>query len=153
VAVHYFDSSSLVKRYVSETGSAWVLSLVGPSSGHQNYVARISGAEVVAAVAGRERSGSLSTAGAAAVLTAFRHDFRNEYRIVEITPALIDAAMALAELHAIRGYDAVQLAAAVEVRAASLAVGTTMTLVSADMALNTAAVAEGVSVEDPNSHP
>ena len=52
MAVHFFDSSSLVKRYVSETGSAWVLSLVGPSSGHQNYVARISGAEVVAAVAG-----------------------------------------------------------------------------------------------------
>jgi hypothetical protein len=61
--------------------------------------------------------------------------------------------MALAETHAIRGYDAVQLAAAVEVRAASLAAGTTMTLISADLSLNTAAVAEGVSVEDPNLHP
>jgi len=43
--------------------------------------------EVVAAVAGRERSGSLSAAEAAAILTAFRHDFRDEYRIIEITPA------------------------------------------------------------------
>ena len=58
MAVHYFDSSALVKRYVSETGSAWVLTLVGPTSSHQNYVARISGAEVVAAVAGRQRAGS-----------------------------------------------------------------------------------------------
>jgi uncharacterized protein len=153
VAVHYFDSSALVKRYVSEMGSAWVLTLVGPTSSHQNYVARISGAEVVAAVAGRQRAGSLSVADATAVLTAFRHDFRHEYRIVEITPALIEVAMGLAEVHPIRGYDAVQLAAAVEVRAACLAMGTTLTLVSADVALNAAAAVEGVTVEDPNLHP
>jgi hypothetical protein len=60
--------------------------------------------------------------------------------------------MALAESHAIRGYDAVQLAAAMEIAAASLATGTILTLVSADTALNAAAVAEGLTVEDPNTH-
>jgi uncharacterized protein len=153
VAVHFLDSSALVKRYVSETGSAWVLGLVSPASGNQSYVARITGAEIVAAVAARARSGSLSAADATAVLTAFRHDFANEYRIIEITPALIERAMALAETHAIRGYDAVQLAAASEVHAACLAAGTTLLLISADGALNTAAAAEGVTVDDPNSHP
>ncbi len=78
MAVHFFDSSALVKRYVTETGSAWVLGLVGPSSGHENYAARISGAEVVAAVAGRTRAGGLSSADATAVLMAFRRDFRHE---------------------------------------------------------------------------
>jgi predicted nucleic acid-binding protein len=152
VAVHFFDSSSLAKRYVSETGSAWVLSLVGPASGHQNYVARITGVEMVSAIARRARAGNLSAVDATAMLAAFRHDFLNEYLIVEITPALIQAAMALAESHAIRGYDAVQLAAAMEIAAASLATGTTLTLVSADTALNAAAVAEGLTVEDPNTH-
>jgi predicted nucleic acid-binding protein len=153
VAVHFFDSSALAKRYVSETGSAWVLSLVGPSGGHQNYVARVTGAEVVAAIARRGRTGSLSTEDVTAMLTAFSHDFQNEYRIVEITPALVQAAMALAEAHAIRGYDAVQLAAALELSAASLAIGTTVMMISADTALNTAAAAEGLAVEDPNAHP
>jgi predicted nucleic acid-binding protein len=153
VAIHFLDSSSLVKRYVSETGSAWVLSLVGAASGNQNYVARISGAEVVAAVARRSRAGGLSVADTTAVMTAFRHDFQNEYRIVEITPTLIEAAMALAETHAIRGYDAVQLAAVMVVHAACLAMGTTVTLISADVALNAAATMEGVAVEDPNLHP
>ena len=44
--------------------------------------------------------------------------------------------MELAETHALRGYDAVQLAAALEVFAQCLATGTVMTLNSSDTALN-----------------
>ena len=47
------------------------------------------------------------------------------------------------------GYDAVQLAATLEVRAKI----PSLILVSADAALNTAAAAEGLQVEDPNTHP
>src|SRR5260370_678918 len=92
-------------------------------------------------------------ADATAVLAAFRHDFRNEYRVVEVTPALIETAMAMAEAYPVRGYDAVQLAATVEVRTACLAMGTTLTLISADVALNAAAAAEGVAVEGPHLSP
>jgi predicted nucleic acid-binding protein len=153
LAVQFFDSSALVKRYVNETGSTWVLSQLDPARGHQSYVARVTGAEIAAAVAARARSGTVSPADVSAVLAAFRHDFRNEYQIVEITPTLIESAMSLAEAHAIRGSDAVQLAAALEVYTACLAAGTTLTLVSADSALNRAAAAEGIAVVDPNLHP
>jgi len=153
LAIQFFDSSALVKRYVSETGSAWVLSVIDPAGGHQSYVARITGAEIVAAIAARSRAGTVSPPDAAAVTTAFRHDFRHEYQVIEVTPALIEAAMSLAEAHAIRGYDAVQLAAALELHAECLAAGTTLTLISADGALNVAAAAEGLTVGDPNSHP
>jgi hypothetical protein len=62
--------------------------------------------------------------------------------------------MALAEQYALRGYDAVQLAAAVETQAYNLSVGLpVLTLISADAALNTAATAEGLAVDDPNNHP
>jgi hypothetical protein len=48
----------------------------------------------------------------------------------------------------------VQLAAAVEAQAYNLSVGLpVLTLISADAALNTAATAEGLAVDDPNNHP
>jgi predicted nucleic acid-binding protein len=153
VAIHFFDSSAIVKRYVSETGTAWVLSLVDPTVGNHSYLARITGVEVVSAVARQRRDGNLSAAGAATVLAQFRHDFSTEYRVVEITPTLILTAMTLAETHALRSYDAVQLAAAVEVNNLCFTLGVVLTLISGDAALNAAAMAEGLAVEDPNSHP
>ena len=53
------------------------------------------------------------------------------------------------ETYALRGYDAVQLAAALEVWAQ---IPTTI-LISGDGDLNAAATAEGMPVEDPNTHP
>lgn len=154
MAVYFFDSSALVKRYVQETGTAWVLSLCDPMANTSLYVARIAGAEVVAAIARRERGGDLSASDAASAIRQFRLEFASMYRIVEITPALVLRAMDLAQTHALRGYDAVQLAAALELNALRLARGTSaLTLVSADGELNGAATAEGLPVEDPNTHP
>jgi predicted nucleic acid-binding protein len=61
--------------------------------------------------------------------------------------------MDLAERHVLRGYDAVQLAAALKVHREYVAFGGSCTLVSADAELNSAALAEGLSVENPNDHP
>jgi uncharacterized protein len=153
VAVYFVDSSALVKRYVQERGTAWVVSLLDPTVGHAIYVARIAGAEVVAAIARRRRSGELSSDGAEEALRQFRREFTSAYHIVEITPALVERAMALAETCALRGYDTVQLAAALEVNAACLSLGMSpLTLVSADGELNAAAMAEGLPVENPNAY-
>jgi uncharacterized protein len=62
---------------------------------------------------------------------------------------VLQSAALLADLHSLRGYDAVQLASALEVR---LQVPL-LILVSADGDLNTAATAEGLPVENPNTHP
>ena len=62
--------------------------------------------------------------------------------------------MKLATKHALRGYDAVQLAAALEANDESLANGLPpLILVSADTKLNTAAQAEGLVVQNPNNYP
>ena len=62
--------------------------------------------------------------------------------------------MQLANAHALRAYDAVQLAAALELEARWQAAGMgSITLVSADQDLNAAATAEGLIVEDPNAYP
>ena len=87
-------------------------------------------------------------------MAQFRHDFAQQYHAVDITPTLITRAMGLAETHALRGYDAVQCAAALVVHTYRQALEMpALTLVSADDALNTAAAAEGLLVDDPNVHP
>jgi uncharacterized protein len=68
---------------------------------------------------------------------------------VSLSDALIDHAAMLARTHALRGYDAVQLAAALEIQSQI----PTLALISADQELNTAAAAEGLAVDDPNTHP
>lgn len=152
--IFFFDSSGIVKRYVSELGTPWVLSLVAPAAGNRIYVARITGVEVVAAVARRQRSGSLTPGEAAIVLAQFHHDFATEYRVAAITSSLLFQTMTLAETHALRGYDAVQLSAALILNSRRLSRGLpALTLVSSDAELNAAATAEGLMVEDPAAYP
>lgn len=153
MGAYFCDSSGLAKRYLSEPGSTWVRSIVDPTAGNDIYIARIAGVEVVSAVTRRQRSGSISAVDAAIILTDFRSDFAKDYQLVDLTPALIAHAMTLAETHALRGYDAVQLAAALQVNAQYHTLGIPCTLISADAALNAAATAEGLLVEDPNNHP
>jgi hypothetical protein len=83
VAVYFFDSSAIVKRYVRESGTAWVQGLVHPPAGHRIYLARITGVEVCAALT-RRRAGSLARPIAVASLARFRLDLSQEYRITEI---------------------------------------------------------------------
>jgi uncharacterized protein len=154
VGTYFFDSSGMVKRYVNEIGTTWVSSLVAPTAGNRIYLARIAGVEIISAVTRRQRSGSLTPGEAALVLGRFRQEFATQYRIVAITSALVDQAMALAETHALRGYDAVQPSAASLLNARRLARGLpALTFVSSDAELNAAAALEGLIVEDPSAHP
>jgi predicted nucleic acid-binding protein len=143
VSHYYLDSSALVKRYVAETGTAWVSSLYVVSGGHTLYTVRITGAEIVAALFRRARTGTLAAPDAQAAAIRFKADFHNRYQIVEVTEWLVDAAMGLAEKHGLRGYDSIQLAAALELQVVrTLASLSSVTFVSADDKLNTAAASE-----------
>jgi predicted nucleic acid-binding protein len=149
VAIYFLDTSAVVKRYVQETGTAWIRNLAAPATGHSFYLARITDVEVTAAIARRRGQPGLNPGQAAAALGQFRQDFAQDDRIAEITLPLLQRASHLADTHALRGYDAVQRAAALEVRSQAPA----LILVSADADLNAAATAEGLPVEDPNTHP
>jgi predicted nucleic acid-binding protein len=153
MADFFFDTSALVKRHVAEAGSAWVRSLTQARAAHTLYLARITAVEMVAAITRRQRGGSLSSAQTGAILGHFRRQLTGRYFILEINPALLAAAMVLSRNHGLRAYDAVQLAAALEIDRSNQQAGFgPVTLVSADRELNAAAVAEGMVVEDPNSH-
>ncbi|MFI5456931.1 MAG: type II toxin-antitoxin system VapC family toxin [Isosphaerales bacterium] len=149
MADYFLDTSAVVKRYVQETGTAWIRNLAAPSAGHFIYLAGITEVEVTSALARRRGQPGLSVAQARGALGLFRQDLAQDYRIAEITVPLLQRAALLADLHALRGYDAVQLAAALDVRSQVPA----LILASADADLNTAAAAEGLPVENPNTHP
>ncbi len=153
MAFYLFDSSAVVKQYVAERGSAWVAGIIGAVPGHRIHLASITGVEVVSAITRRERGGSVSASDATTMRAAFRTDLGSLYFVVDLTPALIARAMALAETHALRGYDAVQLSVAAEVNTRAGAVGEAFTFLSADAPLLAAAVLEGLPVDNPNLHP
>lgn len=149
---YFFDTSALVKRYAGETGSAWVKSI---ADGNYIFIARITFVEFISAIEKQRRSTppSFTEENASRALKAFSLDFENDYSKINISNDLIYAAGRLIRKHTLRAYDAVQLAAAIEVqqlRTASNLSG--LTLVSADKELNAAAEAEGLIVEDPNDH-
>lgn len=148
------DSSSLVKRYVTETGTAWMVSLTDPGAGNWIYVAGITGVEIISAITRRHRRGDISAVEAQTAFADFRADLSSDYVPVDVTPDLIENAMALAQTHGLRGYDTVQLATALQVRFECAALGLPdITFLSADNELNAAAAAEGLTVDNPNAHP
>jgi uncharacterized protein len=102
VADYFLDTSAIVKRYVQETGTAWIRTLVAPATGHFIYLARISEMEVTSALARRRGQPGLSVAQAREALGLFRQDFAQDYRIAEITVPLLQRAALLADTHALR---------------------------------------------------
>jgi uncharacterized protein len=152
VAAYFFDSSAIFKRYITESGTGWVSGITDPASGHSIYLAAITGVEVVSAFV--RQVPPLLQPDLAKVIGDFKHDFHNQYQRVAINDSLIARAMTLAEIYGLRGYDAVQLAAGVELNRLRRTAGLSpLTLVSADRQLNSAATSEGLLVEDPTAYP
>jgi uncharacterized protein len=131
----YLDTSALVKLYVEEAGSATVAARVDQATAVTTV--RVTYAEAWAAFARYRREGGLTTAGLRQVLRHLDTEW-GAYDVVEVRDPLVRRAGALAQRHALRGYDAIQLAAALEVRGA----GADLQFVSFDSRLNRAALRE-----------
>lgn len=83
MAIYFLDSSALVKRYINEAGSAWVLGLFTPTLSNEFFVPAITGVEIVAAVTRRARNGSIAAADAALVCNQLRSDLQTDYQVKE----------------------------------------------------------------------
>ena len=148
--IFYLDASALVKRYVAEAGSLEVGAAISQAA--LTGTALISRAEVVAGLARAVRVSALTREEALAALQVFRSEWADLVRI-QVTEIVVARADALAWDHGLRGYDAVQLAAALRVQSAfSPTKSAIMTFVTADTRLITVAQAEGATVDNPNNH-
>ena len=105
----YLDASALVKRYVAEMGSLEMSKAIAEAEIIGTVL--ISRAEVGAALAKAVRARRLPREGALPSLQLFRQEWRDIVR-VQVSEMLVARADLLAWDHGLRGYDAVQLAAA-----------------------------------------
>ena len=153
MAAFYLDTSALAKRYARESGTSWVRGLVAVRAGNHVYTVRLTGPEMISALFRKARTGEISLAAAQQASARFRRDWRGRYHLIEVHAALTSRAMNLAEAHGLRGYDAVHLAAALELhRRRQAAALPSLSFVSADTGQLRAAAAEGLLTDDPNTH-
>lgn len=151
MAGYFLDTSALVKRYAAENGTAWVRHLTDRQQWNAIYISDAAGPELIAALVRKAKGNAVSLPDLQQAMTAFRHHWRTEYRRIRIHDPIIEQAMLLAEKHALRGYDAVHLATALELADVCRQLGIAPPiLVSADVEQIGAAVAEGLAVENPN---
>lgn len=97
MAIYFIDSSALVKRYINEIGSGYVLEIFNPSLNNEVFIASITGVEIIAAIARRSRGGSINSADAAFLNNQFRNDYQTDYQIIEITENITRQEMQFAQ--------------------------------------------------------
>jgi predicted nucleic acid-binding protein len=129
----YLDTSALVKLYVAEAGTEAVA--VAAERAAALVTVRVTYTEARAAFARHARAKGLRPGELRRVVRQLDEEW-GQYSIVEVTDALVRRAGALAERHRLRGYDAVQLSAAVDLRVTG---GAEVTFASFDVRLNRAA--------------
>jgi predicted nucleic acid-binding protein len=105
--IAYLDTSSLVKLYVEEEGSALIRQLVERSEVVATSV--VAYAEARAALARQRREGGLSAAGFDRAKNDFEQDWPR-YLTIEVSETVYRDAGDLAEKHRLRGFDSLHLA-------------------------------------------
>jgi uncharacterized protein len=154
MAATYVESSTLVKRYVAEVGSAWVRRLVARPVHQVLYTAALTEVEVRSALQRLVRESRLDTAQAQRLTQRVTQHFTRRYQVIRITRTIVTLAGMVLEHHPLRAYDAVQLACALAVQRLMQQRGMPPPLfVTADEALLVAARAAGFPVDNPLQHP
>jgi len=128
----YLDTSALVKLYVDEPGRERVEAAV--RNAERIATVRVTYAEARAAFARQRRERAITARDLRTLVRALDEDWAS-LAVVEVTEASVRAAADLAERHAIRAYDALQLATAVQLHAE----GATVAFCSFDVQLSRAA--------------
>jgi uncharacterized protein len=144
LAIHYLDTSALVKLYVRESGTDVMLQLANSSS--NLAVLDLTRVEFHAVVRRRQRMGDVSHDIARTLIDAMDHHLQTLYWVPPVTEAVIEEAIALLDRHPLRAYDALQLAGCVSLRAQ---LREQPIFVCADRQLLRAAEREGLDVLDP----
>jgi predicted nucleic acid-binding protein len=153
MTTYYFDSSALVKRYVNETGSAWVQALCDADAGHVIALAHIGLVEIASALSVKHRQDVLSADILDGLLRDLQRDGREQYWLIDVDQQTVTDAIALTRRLKLRGYDAVHLACALFLQETLLAEGLPApVLLSADQELLAAAQTEGLITDDPHAY-
>jgi predicted nucleic acid-binding protein len=149
LAFYYLETSALVKLYVRESGTERVLALTNRATENRLAILALTHVEFRSAVRRRERTGEIPPLVATQLLEAFKRHLEVRFVSQSVTDFVLDIASVLVDRHALRAYDALQLAGYVALRGST---GTDVPVfVCSDHALLAAARREGIPVLDPSS--
>ena len=137
--MNYLDTSALIKRFVAEKGSALIHAIVTQTG--SVATAKIAYVEVYAGLARKHREGHLSDRQYSLSCRQFESDWR-AYLRVDLRDEILLIARDLIQRHPLRGFDAIHLASALNLKSA---LGEDITFAAADERLLRAAEAERLS--------
>ena len=135
----YLDTSALVKLYVAEEGSAEVKKRIQQADHVATAV--VTYPEARSALARRQREGVLSARGIRRAVEVLDRDL-DTFVIVELQKSVAHLAGELAESHALRGFDAIHLACALEL---GRLIGTPPAFLTFDTRQAAASMTEGLA--------
>lgn len=153
IVCFFWDTSAIVKRYFAERGSEAVNRLFGVEQG-RHFASQLVRAEVTSAIVRRTEEAQT----ARRLLDDFLHDLIVQVDLLGLDDGLVDAGVDLIGRHRLRGCDSLHLAAALRIYTElnrdlpDDEPAINLVFVCADDDLNAAAVAEGLTIDNPNRH-
>lgn len=139
----YLDTSALVKKYVSERGTAEVRELMKRE--RRIVTSKLTYPEICAALARKQREGGVDRLPYQKIWASFSADWQ-ALVLVELSDALFPLVRRLTDEYPLRGADAVHLASALWL---GMEIKAPLTFVAADHPLLKAASDEGLAAINP----
>ena len=139
----YFDTSALVKRYVTEKGSEKLDEMLAVNS--FAATSKLTYAEILSAFTRRYREGEYSKNWLLKIIGNFEAEIE-EFSVVDVKDDLLPIVKQLLLRHALRGSDAIHLASAIWLKNA---LKENITFAASDANLLKAAEKEGLIVINP----
>jgi len=99
---YYADSSALVKRHISEIGSAWIEQEFDAAGGNRIITAKLSVVEVLSAMNRRQREANITATEYAKFSGDFLSFVETDYEMVELSDAVLLETQRLLETHSLR---------------------------------------------------
>lgn len=147
--IFFLDSNVIVKYYVEEPGSNWVRSLVDDLD-NLCMICEVAVVEVAAALSQLRRSGHFGRNRMETTFARFQEDLHTGLFLSRALDAEVLALAAdIALSHLIKGYDAIQVTAAITAENLS---NFEVVFVSGDRQALRAAKLEGVETDSPFAH-
>jgi predicted nucleic acid-binding protein len=150
LSFHFIDTSSLLKLFVIEVGSAKMSQFSSGEDDKNKVISSLSPLEARSAICRLRRSKLLSPSQHSSALDSLERDIQ---QMIEqpVSPLILDTAKSIVDRHHLRALDAIQLGSAIVAR--ELLAAQDMRFISSDLDLLDAARAEGFETWNPCDQP
>lgn len=139
MSYYFLESSVLSKRYATETGTNWILSLVALSAENRIIIAQITPLEIISTLAHKKREANISERKLRANILSIDRHIKREYVTVQFNAQIEKVARQLLLSHPLRAADAIQLASALVINQ-QLSLPQSLTFIASDRQLLNAAI-------------